>query len=206
MRKAEPPFRVLSVAIETRQEHHALEIVQHEKIRASLINPEVTRYKGCGAPELKFTVLTCTEAAVGLGMIRLVQAMNHLNWRKVSRAVWYMINSLVRHGSDVAASVPKEFLTIGKQFTDDWRWSLVRELYTARYDGNHHALSRFPGDVFHRIVAFAVPPAFQHPSEFVLRWCKCSNATLFGECYWHDSYKATRSDYYRPYNNCGTSV
>ncbi|KAL4117428.1 hypothetical protein PRIC2_011419 [Phytophthora ramorum] len=203
------PFKVLKAAIDTGNERHALETAQHEKIRASIQDPERTRYKGSGATELAWTISTCTEAAVGKSMMQLVQVMDQFNWRKVSRAVWYMVNQLVREGVDVYATVPAELLTIGKQFTGDWRWSLVRELCVARFgsgdEGQTHPLARLPDDAFLRVAAFVVPPPFRHPSEYVSQWCRCSGRALFGECYWHDSYKATRSDYHWPYNWTGSS-
>jgi hypothetical protein len=201
--KQSHPFKLLKAAIDTGNERHALAIGRHEKIRASIHDPELTRYKGSGVPELAATIATCTEAALEKDMLALVQEMNQLNWRKVSRVVWYTINKLVQHGVEVTTVISPQLLKIGRQFTSAWRWSLVRELFVARYKERSHPLARLPDAVLHQVVAFAVPQAFRHPSEFVGRWCTCYDAQDFGECYWHDSYKATRSDYFRAYNYGG---
>jgi hypothetical protein len=77
-------------------------------------------------------------------------------------------------------------------FTDAWRWKQVPELCLARYgrhqdelNEEHPLLVSLPDDVFHRIVAFVVPPAFQllpeHGYEKI--WCNCSKMSPFGECH-----------------------
>jgi hypothetical protein len=54
-----------------------------------------------------------------------------------------------------------------------------------------HLLASRPDDGFHRIVVFAVPTAFQHPRDFVKRWCDCKNVDAGGKCRGHDMYEAT---------------
>jgi hypothetical protein len=205
--KQNHPFRVLKAAIDSGNEPHALQVAQHRKIHPSLEEPEVTRYKGSGAPHLAWTISSCTEAAVDLGMLELVQVLNQLNRRKVARAVWYKMHKLSEDGIDVLATVPRVLLQIGMHFTSAWRWRHVRELCLVRYgrnqdelEGGLRLLVSLPGDVFHRIVAFVAPTAFQHPWDFVKRWCDCRNVDAGGKCRWHDMYWATRSDYYRLFN------
>ncbi|KAL4166345.1 hypothetical protein KRP22_013607 [Phytophthora ramorum] len=209
--KQNHPFKTLKVAIDSGNAQHALTIALHESIQASIKTPEITRYKGSGTPTLPWTISTCTEAAIDQGMIDLVQVLNQLNRRKVSRAVWYTIHKLFCDGVHVLTAVPRELLLIGRYFTDAWRWIQVRELCLMRYGCNQdeteapdRLLPSLPDDVFHRVVAFAVPSAFQHPSDFEKRWFNCDNVNVFGECRWHDCYKATQSDYDRLFNYSGT--
>ncbi|OWZ24710.1 hypothetical protein PHMEG_000142 [Phytophthora megakarya] len=207
------PFKILKEAIDSGNEKHALVIALHGKIQSSIEEPEITRHKGSGFPEFPWTISTCTEAAIDQGMIDLVQVMNQLNRRKVSRAVWYSIYKRVIHvdGNDILSTIPRVLVTIGRYFTDVWRWKQVGELCLVRYghnkadlEGNLRLFSSFPDEVFHRIVAFVVPPAFKHPIDFEERWCHCYNMRESGECRWHDCYEAKRTDYDRHFNYRGT--
>ncbi|RLN49890.1 hypothetical protein BBJ28_00002012 [Nothophytophthora sp. Chile5] len=187
------PLKILQAAIDSGNEQHALEIAGHQQIRTTLEDPERTRYKGSGRPYLAYTLSTCTEAAVERGMVDLVQVMNQFNWRKVSRAVWYKIREFSRQGVEIQTTVPPVFLTIGKQFTNDWRWTHVRGLFLARYYGlvekpgtgselQKHPLGLLPDEVFARVVTFVVPEAFWHPSESVPGWCGCEKDSVRSEC------------------------
>ncbi|EGZ08020.1 hypothetical protein PHYSODRAFT_527744 [Phytophthora sojae] len=70
--KQNHPFKVLKRAIKSDNERHAMEVAMHENIQSSINNPEVTRFKGSGKPELSWTLSKCTEAAFDRGMTDLV--------------------------------------------------------------------------------------------------------------------------------------
>ncbi|GMF10757.1 unnamed protein product [Phytophthora lilii] len=176
--KQNHPFRVQKAAIDSGNEQHALEVAMHDKIQASIWHPELTSYRGSGAPTTKWTITSYTKAAVDQGMTDLVQVLNQFNRRKVSRAVWYEIHNLSCDGIDILTTMPRVLLRIGKSFTDAGRWKQVRDVYLARYGGSDkagHLLACLPDDVFHRVVAFVLPPSFQHPSTFEMRCCDCDN-------------------------------
>jgi hypothetical protein len=48
--------------------------------------------------------------------------------------------------------------------------------------GRKRVLARLPEDVFNRIVAFMMPPAFQLPRNYDILCCYCSKMAVLGEC------------------------
>jgi len=176
-------IKVLKVAIETGDETHAVEVALHPTIQAWIKTHERTQYVGAGGG---WHIFSTTGAAVDAGMLGLVQVLNQLHQRSVSRVVWFKIYRLYRDAPEVLTTVPRVLRRVGVHFAHTWRWKQVREICLVRYgcsrearDGEECLLVSLPDGVFHRIVAFVVPPAFQLPpaDENLLEkiWCDLMN-------------------------------